>query len=106
MIEELKVLAGVITWILLHLATSKDSNEKNFKFRLYFKRSWDNWLFALAGGFIVYYAFPFVWAAWFNWKGKDVPELVQFYAPVSGFFGGFVLQIAVKLLKKFTNGKP
>lgn len=104
------VLVGVIGWILLQLAGTKDkydSGGKKFSFKKYIDVSWDDWLFALAGGYIVYFAFPLIWQLWFHYKEQTAPELVDsgFYAALCGFFGGLVLQLIYRLIKKFTNGK-
>ena len=107
--NELYVLLGVLGYILMHLAATKDlydgNKKKEFDFKIYFKKSWDNWLFSLIGGFIVYYGFPFLWDIYFQQKGLTAPELVPAYAPISGFLGGTALQQIWNVVKKFTNGK-
>ena len=105
--DEIYVLIGVLAWIAMHLAATKDrydDQNKKFYLKKYAQKSWDNWLFSLIGGYVVYFAFPFLWAAYFHYKEKEVPELVEFYAPICGFLGGFILQKIWNIIKKFING--
>ena len=99
------VLLGILGWIVLHFANSKnvyDKQGKNFNVKKYFAQNYDDMLFALVGGYIVYFAFPFLWQAYFYWKKVEAPALWDAYAALCGFFGGLVLQQIYRLINKFS----
>ena len=100
------VFLGAFAWIVLHFANAKDSFDKeNKKFNIpkYFNQNWDNAIYSIIGGYIVYFAFPFLWQAWFHYKKEQAPDLWEAYAPLCGFFGGLILQQIYRLITKFSK---
>ena len=104
----LYVLIGSLAWIALHFAGSKkkyDNADKKFSLKIYAEKSYDDWIYTVIGGYVVYFGFPFLWAAYFQYHKEPVPELIDFYAPLCGFFGGFILQQLMALVGKIFGKK-
>ncbi|KKN79681.1 hypothetical protein LCGC14_0337030 [marine sediment metagenome] len=100
----LQCLFGILTWIAIHLMIYKseyDGSNKKFSFKLYWKKSWDNWLTAFMGGYLMYFSGLLENEAFTKLLFKvGIP---QGHAILSGVFGGVILRVLIDLLKKITK---
>lgn len=97
-------LFGILTWIAIHLMIYKseyDDSTKKFSLKLYWSKSWDNWLTAFMGGYLMYFSGLLENEAFTKLLFKV--GIQTGHAVLSGVFGGIILRVVINLLKKFNK---
>ena len=78
----LLAIAGWVLYNLLILNVSKDKldeQDKQFNWKTYKRKHWDNWAFTLLlSPFLVYYMKDIV-ILFSEWLGRDIPQLEIYY---------------------------
>lgn len=97
----LLVLVGVIAACWRRFRIDKDKYDKrgeiNFPYKKYFLLSWDNWVTNLTGGYVAYFAIPFIWYVYTFYKDGagqviEIPgKLEAGFAVIAGLLGSFVV---------------
>jgi hypothetical protein len=96
-------LLGIAAWMLMGLKGAKDVMDeqgKKFNFINYFSHTWDNWAFALVGGFVCMLSLPTV-KDWLSIT-KEL-HLVRGWEAFAGFSGSLILEILWRFISKLSG---
>lgn len=66
LIEIIFVLVGVLGWVTFKFTMDKrkyDQQNKSFDYNDYVAKMWDDWVWALIGGYVVFFSFYIIWGS-------------------------------------------